>query len=85
MSDEYSNLPAGTFDGDPRAPWNECDGDSPEEGDRWCGNCDFFCTIWPEDGPGGDALGYACSIKAEYGDLFDVSDDTTPCAFWRKA
>lgn len=26
MSDEYSNLPPGTFDGDPRAPWNEGDG-----------------------------------------------------------
>lgn len=23
MTDAYSNLPAGTFDGDPRAPWNE--------------------------------------------------------------
>lgn len=81
MSDEYSNFPPGTCDGDPRAPWNEGDGDGPD-GDRWCGNCGFFCTIWPDEGPRGDALGYACARDAAYGDLFEVSDDTEPCGLW---
>ena len=80
MSDEYSNLPAGTFDGDPRAPWNESDGDS-SDGDKWCGNCGFFCTIWPE-GPRGDALGFACARDAAYGDLFECEPDYETCGFW---
>lgn len=81
MSDEYSNLPPGTCDGDPRAPWNEGDGDS-HECDRWCGNCGFFCAIWPEDASRRDALGYACARDAEYGDLYEVMDDTEPCDLW---
>ncbi len=81
MSDEYSNLPAGTFDGDPRAPWNECDVDGPDGG-RWCGNCRFFCTIWLEEGSRDNELGFACARDAEFGDLFEVSDDTAPCGFW---
>lgn len=81
MSDEYSNLPPGTFGGDPRAPWNEGDGDS-HDGDRWCGNCGFFCAVWPEDASSHDALGHACARDAEYGDLYEVRDDITPCGFW---
>lgn len=81
MSDEYSNLPPGTCDGDPRAPWNEGDGDGCE-GDRRCGNCGFFCAVWPEDASRRDALGHACALDAEYGDLYEVMDDTEPCDFW---
>lgn len=81
MSDEYSNFPPGTFQGDPRAPWNEGDGDS-SDGDKWCGNCRFFCAIWPGEGPRGEALGFACARDAAYGDLFDVTDDSEPCGFW---
>lgn len=81
MSDEYSNLPPGTCDGDPRAPWNEGDGDS-NEGGRRCGNCGFFCAVWPEDASRHDALGFACARDAEYGDLYEASDDTDPCDLW---
>ena len=81
MSDEYSNFPPGTFGGDPMAPWNEGDGDGQDVG-MWCGNCRFFCAIWPEDASRRDALGYACARDAAYGDLFEVSDDSEPCGLW---
>lgn len=79
MSDEYSNLPPGTCDGDPRAPWNEGDGDSHDG--ATCGTCRHLCTVWSE-ADAVRAIGHACAIDAAYGDLYDVRDDTTPCAFW---
>ncbi len=79
MSDEYSNLPPGTFDGDPRAPWNEGDGDSHEG--VTCNTCHFLCKVWSET-DSGMAIGHACAIDAAYGNLYEVRDDITPCGFW---
>ena len=80
MSDEYSNLPPGTCDGDPRAPWNEGGGEA--DGGMCCGNCGFFCSVWPDEGPRGKSLGYACARDAAYGDLFECGPDYEPCGFW---
>lgn len=77
MSEEYSNLPPGTCDGDPRAPWNE----RVDESGTTCGTCNFLCTIWPEDGHG-RAIGYACARDAAYGDLFECEPGYEPCGFW---
>lgn len=78
MSDEYSNFPPGTCGGDPRAPWNECDG---EADGATCGTCRYLCTVWSET-EHGKALGYACARDAAYGDLFECEPDYEPCGFW---
>ena len=78
MSDAYSNLPPGTFDGDPRAPWNEGGG---EPDGATCGTCRFLCAVWSE-AERGRALGYACARDAAYGDLFECEPGYEPCGFW---
>lgn len=75
MSDEYSNLPPGTFDGDPAAPWNAGDARDGET----CSTCEFSVGVVDACG---DVVLYACDFDRP---LYAIDGTDDACEAWAPA